>query len=276
MTIDYLTDEELALVKKFGEVMCPVIRLGIRSKHINLCDEGRIASKELLDFMAFVGLDPEGSIINRVISRAVEISKEKDGIENTIKLSHLNGTPLDHGSTSGAFRYDAYRKTTDTYFSAAAVERIKKAASDGLHIDLDDLAKLTNDFHRCPFRGVPNGNTGNAPTNSPSTPRILTTMPGVVSTTFEYAILLHLFGHPGEGGKKYFLLEDIERIWKQSKFPKHWSPPLRATFDDKKFIRKTLEHGWKRLKLFKRSGRQKVDNCNDMAINGAHTTEGDV
>lgn len=225
--IQYLTDEQLAADDNFGRILCPLMRLGVRSKQLTMDDSGGITEKELLDYLRYLGINPDSLVIRRVVNAA-----KSSPNDDCINMTRFKGTLFDHGSTSGAYRYEVLDFAADQKVSKEAVEVMLSHSRDGESMELEDFASATNSFHRCPFK------------------KMKTSVFGVLSSTFEYALLLHFLGRKTQSGSKFLTLDDVRRVWVDNKFPIYWNPPQVSNFGTRAFIVKTLVHGWVRLDMY--------------------------
>lgn len=224
--INYIDLNKLSATPLFKSIMCPVLRMGVRSEKLVMDSEGRVDVGALYDYMAFIGVDRDSLIIKRVIEGA-----KANPSDQQINVTAFKGSVFDHGSVSGIFRYEVLESNNEEGYSTAALKAFIAMSCDKENMDLGDLAQATNRFHQCPFH------------------KIKTSLFGVVATTFEYALMLHFFGRTNNAGKKYLTLEDIKRVWGESKFPLYWASPQKAKFGTLDFIIKTLVFGWLRLDL---------------------------
>lgn len=249
--INYIEPNKLNEISLFKHIMCPVLRMGIRSEKLVMDGDGRVAVSALYDYMSFIGVDRDSLVIKRVIEGAKASPNDQE-----INIADFKGSLFDHGSVSGIFRYEVLDSTNEeTIYSKPALEAFIAMSRDKENMDLDDLSEATNRFHQCPFH------------------KIKTSLFGVVATTFEYALMLHFFGRTNNAGKKYLTLDDIKRIWGESKFPLYWFSPQKAEFGTLDFIVKTVVFGWLRLDLKIMS---RFRSNNPMASKVRASGEGDI
>lgn len=207
-----------------ADIMCPVLRLGVKSGRLEMDEDGTVDVNQLYDFMEFIGFNRNAFVLKSVIGKTI-----RDKESGRATLTNFTGTMLDHGSVSGAFRDDV--KTKGTLFSNAAVERIKSYSSNKASFTLKDAARATNAFHKSPLKWMK------------------TSKEGIFSSTFEYALLVNIFGRQSESKEKFLLLSDIDRIWKESQFPRYWEPPSKATIGTLGFLAHTASQAWRRLDI---------------------------
>jgi len=241
----YLEQQDVDKIPRFRNIMCPVLRLGVRNSKLVMDDEGWVDQVNLYNYMEYIGIDRNAIVIKKVIDAAK--SRPDD---DKINIAAFKGSVFDHGSTSGIFRYEVLDSATGESYSQDALDAFVAMSRDDENMDLEDFAQATNRFHQCPFG------------------KIKTSIFGVVASTFEFVLLLQLFGRTHNGGTKFLTLDDVKGIWGESKFPRYWTKPQKSEFGTRDFIIRTLVHGWRRLDLkmtsyFKRNHTQAVEVRDD-------------
>ena len=158
--------------------------------------EGWVETAELRDFLAYLGAKPESQIVKQLIRLGIESPEVKQ--EGKTNLIAFTDSFLDHGSSSGILN-------NPQGFSAARLDHLKSFSRDGKTLTLRELAKAANDFH--------------------SRPAKFSALTGTLIQSVELSTILELYGRKKNSGEMYFLLEDLDAIWKEGRFPDQWRAP---------------------------------------------------
>lgn len=185
--------------ENFKQILCPVLRVGVKEGMLTPNKKGVVQEYELKDYMSFLGWHKK-SLMDRVIKSAY-----KNGV---INISRFRGRGLDHGSSSGVINNKADNNQLGFY--PTRFEHFLSFASNDNEFGLFQLASAAIDFHKNPV-------------NFNSTK-------GFHFQLLEFAILLELFGEKNQSGEKVLQIDDIKSLWEKSKFPAHWQTPKKRFF----------------------------------------------
>ncbi|HEY7772693.1 MAG TPA: hypothetical protein VIC26_05910 [Marinagarivorans sp.] len=183
----------------FKRILCPNIRVGVRMRFLHPDSEGWVARRELCEFFRYIGLAPNGVLEHLLLGAGYRAQPHKK--RGRINIVDYAGTRLDHGSSTCILNNPAG-------FSATQLELFKSFAintNGQRRITRASIAAAANHFH---------SNANKFPSSRGS--HIL---------SFELSGLLHLYGQTDNNGERYFTLDDVDCLWKHSRFPDSWTPP---------------------------------------------------
>lgn len=186
---------------RFGKIMCPNMRTGVRMSLLNPDADGWVEIEELVSYLDYTGVPRNSKVSDLLIYTAIKAVETKR--EGYVNIAALHGTFLDHGSDSAILN-------TPSGFSE---ERLEYLLSFGKN---DRLTK--NDLSRAISAFYQNGVNGKSFLGS-----------NVLS--FEFAGMVEIYGRKDpKTGEKYFTKEDIVSLWKNNKFPEEWQAPESAFY----------------------------------------------
>ena len=204
--------------ENFDKILCPILRIGVRAGLLDPDQDGWVASKKVRNLLDYVGIKPKSGVAKLLIMLGESTTKEKRS--NAIHLTAFKGTFLDHGSESCILN-------NPSGFSQERLDYLKSFSSDGERLTEKDLAKAANAFNDHPV--------------------IKARFIGNRIETLELASILELLGRTDNNGKKYFLLKDVDSIWKHSEFPEGWTRPKKPFYTTLKTITDTIKLRVKQL-----------------------------
>jgi len=197
MKASYRTIEETNLSKeKYGSILCPTLRIGVRMGLLNPDADGWVREEELSAYLAYIGVEKGSGIHKGLISTGELAPREKR--KKYVNIAGFKGTFLDHGSSSGILN-------NSKGFSQKRLEHLKSFSSDGKCLYQKNLAAAASDFYK-----------------NPANKRSLL---GTNIQSLELGTFLSIFGRKSNDGESVFSMQDVDDVWKHNKFPETWKKP---------------------------------------------------
>jgi prostaglandin-endoperoxide synthase 2 len=187
--------------EQFGNVLCPHLRIGIRTGNLQLDKGGWIKKGDLRNFLNRVGLKRNTLLTKILIFGGSNNSpKHKRGL---INLTSFKNTFLDHGSSSGILNNDeGLISSRLTIFKNCA-----QSHENEERLYTEQLRKVSLKIH-------------NSPANFQAG------FSGQYLQLLELKIILEVYGRMDDLVKqKYFTYDDVVSIWKYAKAPRGWTYP---------------------------------------------------
>ena len=179
----------------YKKILCPNLRVGVRMGHLTPNEDGWVSTKQLKDYLIFLGLKDNSKLLRFLLNQG-ELITSSSG-DGKINLSGFVDSGLDHGSSSGILN-------NEEGFSEVRLDVLKSyAVEDKLY--KKQFAIAANQFHT-------NGVTKKS-------------KKGALIQALELSSLLDVYGRTDQAGEKYLTVKDIDDLWKESKFPEDWIPP---------------------------------------------------
>lgn len=169
------------------EVMCPVLKTGVREGRIKVDAEGNatgLSSYLKDDLNVAWGL-------RQLFVKGGKRASDRSGAEgDTINLRNLRGSNLDHAADSQILRQG---------FSQERLDLALSFSSDGERLTLADLGKFQQHL------------LGEEPG-----------LKGKFVGGMEYAAVVSVFGRIDDNGKRYISVSDFVSLFRDNKFPEGW------------------------------------------------------
>lgn len=172
---------------RIDEVMCPVLKTGVREGRITVDAEGNATG--LNDY-----LKDDLNIawgLRQLFVKGGKSATDRSGAEgDTINLRNLRGSSLDHTADSQILRQGFSQERLDLALSFSA---------DGERLTLADLGRFQQ--------------------------HLLAEEPGLKGKFvggMEYAAVVSVFGRIDENGKRFILNSDFVSLFRDNKFPEGW------------------------------------------------------
>lgn len=208
-----LTDE------RFGRIMCPNLRTGVRMSLINPNEEGWVAIEELREYLDYIGVPRDSKVADLLIITAVNAGQVKK--EGFVNITELQDSFLDHGSDSGILN-------TPKGFDEERLQHVLAFANNG-RITKQDLSKAISAFYQ-------NGVNGKS-------------VLGTNILSFEMAGMINVYGRTDpQTGEKYFTEQDFIDLWKNNRFPKDWQAPKTPFYNTFAALTAYLAMLWTRVR----------------------------
>ena len=185
--------------EQFDKILCPNLRVGVRMGMLNPDPNGWASRREVEEYLVYTGVKDKSGIQKLLVHLGVTApTQKKNGLVN---ITAFKGSILDHGSSSGILN-------NAKGFSEQRLNHLKSFSRDGKTLTLDDLANAAINFNREPAN--------------------FASFTGSQVQSLELTALLRIFGKSNGSGPRYFLLDDIECLWKHNQFPDGWVAPQEA------------------------------------------------
>ena len=182
---------------QFARVISPNLRMGIRMGFLDPDDEGWVTLDQVTNFLTKIGIKNKSLIEKLLVDTAIKAGPDPT-CPDRINLIQFPGTFLDHGSDSGIIN-------NPKGFNEDRLIFLKQFSANGKWLTEKDLNYAGKEFHRCPVN--------------------FSSLKGKYIYGLEISTLLHIYGKYVDGVGKVLMLEDIEVIWQQSRFPDHFQLP---------------------------------------------------
>lgn len=220
-----VSDTELSQ-EQFNRIPCPNLRTGVRMSLLNPDPDGWVPSGEVRAYLSYIGISKTAKVMDLLVGSGERAARDKrDGY---INLTTMGGSTLDHGSSTGALN-------ERVGFSEERLERLKNFAGKDGRLTQKTLGRALNHLHGCPV--------------------IRKSLLGTHLLSFEFAGLLDIFGRVDDiTNQKYFLLEDVDCLFRHNRFPEGWKPPTTQEYGSFKsfvlYLQMTVQRviqGWGRV-----------------------------
>lgn len=190
----HLDDESDGVLpeENINQVLCPVLRTGIKEKRLTPDQHGLVNSDELKAFLRYVGFKEDSYLVSLLI-RFAEKATERISKKGHVNLVEFSGTLQDHGSSSGILNHPVG-------FNKVRLEFLKSFSDDSGLLRARQLANATKHFHKNPVY---------------KSSRI-----GMLFQLLELGSLLHIYGRKsGVWQSRFLTLQDIDDLWQRGRFP---------------------------------------------------------
>ena len=169
------------------EVMCPVLKTGVREGRITVDAEGNATG---LNSYLKDDLNIAWGLRQLFVKGGKSASDRGDAEGDTINLRNLRGSNLDHAADSQILRQGFSQERLDLAVSYSA---------DGERLTLADLGKFQQHL------------LGEEPG-----------LKGKFVGGMEYAAVVSVFGRIDDSGKRYITISDFNSLFRDNKFPEGW------------------------------------------------------
>ncbi len=182
--------------EKFDKILCPTLRIGVRMGLLNPDTRGWVRTEELYDYLVYIGVKRHSGILNGLIVTGGVAPRRKK--KDHVNITEFDGSFLDHGSSSGILN-------NPCGFSETRLDMLKSFSKDGKCLYHQDIAAAANDFNKYPA--------------------VRKSFLGTNIQSLELGTLLKLLGRKSEQGENHLTMDDVDAIWKDSRFPDGWERP---------------------------------------------------
>ena len=185
--------DTLLSVEKFNRILCPNLRVGVRMGLLNPDSDGWVTTEEVEAFLEYVGIKADSYIEKMLVYLGKTVTTETR--PDYMNITEFQDTMLDHGSSSGILNNVAG-------FSEERLAYLKSLSSDGRTLTQADLAVAANCFFKHPAK--------------------CRSVKGTGIESLELSSLFAVYGTKKKDKAHFFTFEDVDNLWKFSRFPKGW------------------------------------------------------